>query len=208
MSPGPEITIDPVGGILLVYWLDEDGRICHGEPGISGQPGAVSIVDSDAIEILTGMYSKGKTMGKWELDLYQKNSHYDFSGYDGTGSHLMHFEPRLWRIRSDEKIIKGGASISLPADLTLTEKKIKPISFKPYTDYKKDSSCVYRMSHEGLSAMPPPPRRGQDPDKCKVKSKLNAKKIIDACLDDRLDGDFSEGYLEIVLPSAVVGLSK
>ncbi len=210
LPPGLKITIDPAGGILKVYWLDEDGNICHGEPGISGQPGTVTISDPDASEILNDMYDKGQTMSKLVLDLYQKTRHYDFSGYDGTGSHLMHFEPFMWRIRSDEKLSKGKADISLPADLELTATKIRPVSFTPYSAYRKDSSCVYAMVHAGISPMPSPPERGpkQNPDKCKVKSKLKAKALINACLADRLEGDFSEGVLDVILPSAVVSLSK
>src|SRR5215208_1432749 len=46
------IAIDPIGGYLLLYWIDEQGVACHGSPGTSGQPGpaALSVARPAAIQ--------------------------------------------------------------------------------------------------------------------------------------------------------------
>ena len=35
--------IDPIGGYLFLYWIDDQGNACHGQPGVSGQPGAIYV---------------------------------------------------------------------------------------------------------------------------------------------------------------------
>lgn len=33
---GARVSIDVAGGSVLVYWIDDDGVVCHGEPGDTG----------------------------------------------------------------------------------------------------------------------------------------------------------------------------
>src|SRR6202171_2042966 len=43
VPPTAPIDIDPIGGYMLLYWVDSDGTACHGAPGLSGQPGPAAI---------------------------------------------------------------------------------------------------------------------------------------------------------------------
>ena len=38
---GEEISIDPIGGVIYLYWLDENGKICHGTPGSGAGEGPI-----------------------------------------------------------------------------------------------------------------------------------------------------------------------
>src|SRR6266496_2512624 len=43
VPPATPIDVDPIGGYMLLYWIDADGTACHGLPGFSGQPGPAAI---------------------------------------------------------------------------------------------------------------------------------------------------------------------
>jgi hypothetical protein len=134
-----------------------------------------------------------KTLDKDTFELFQKFV-YGLNGYDGTGSHIMHFETIVVRYR-DTGVLKSVSFRSLPADLELTEDSINPTVFKPYQVAKEGSTCVYTASGGGLVPLSPPTLK--DPTKCKVKSKITAKDLVSACYDNRLAGDFAVNYLRI-----------
>src|SRR6266536_5760060 len=52
VDPTAQIDIDPIGGFMLLYWIDSDGNTCHGAPGLSGQPGpaALTVAKPGAIQ--------------------------------------------------------------------------------------------------------------------------------------------------------------
>jgi len=193
--PQEDITIDPVAGIVSLYWMDTSGVICNGYPGISGQPGIKEIIFPQSEEVYD-TYIRKEPISLEDLAGLQKTAYY-FDAYDGAGSHIIHFEPVFWRMKEDGRLIKGIAGKSMPISLHLDEEIVNPSTIKPYIVIKKNSACAYTMLSSGLAAMPAPALQGQHPTQCKKKSKITAHDLFSACLDDRIEGDFSLGYFKI-----------
>jgi hypothetical protein len=103
------IAIDPIGGYMLLYWVDPDGTVCHGAPGTSGQPGpaAIAVAKTAAIQDASG----GSSVTAAQLADYQiipyTVSDYRKSG--AAGSHFFQFDNILWRTRANGQAFRDSA---------------------------------------------------------------------------------------------------
>src|SRR5512132_4396289 len=109
VDPSVPIDVDPIGGYMLLYWIDSDGAACHGSPGVSGQPGpaAITVARPQAIADSTG----NATVALAQLADYQRIS-YTLSDYfksNAGGPHLFQFDNLLWRLRASGQAFRDGA---------------------------------------------------------------------------------------------------
>jgi hypothetical protein len=94
------IQIDPVGGWIFLYWIDDDGVVCHGEPGVSGWPGPLALFASNV------RVRRGDTIPASMLPSLQQ---IEFSpgSYDAPGPHLAQFGNAIWRSRRTGERVDG-----------------------------------------------------------------------------------------------------
>lgn len=204
---GRDVTIDPIAGGLYLYWLDENGTICHGNPGISGQPGALVLVNYSKIGQLRDTMRSGESITIHELRWLQNES-YSLTGYDGNGAHLIQYGNQIWRDRSAGQIFEDYTAIqsSFPIELFLGEDYISPGSVKPIAMLKMNG---YNCGYTEYGYLPIPdqsiPSEGegspvQHPTKCLNRQVISASALAQACLEGRLQGSFQDGYFYIVPP--------
>src|SRR6266567_3672336 len=88
VPPTAPIDIDPIGGYMLLYWVDSDGTACHGAPGLSGQPGpaAITVAKPAAVQDAIG----GASITAAQLDAYQIIP-YTVSDYRKSSAGGFHF---------------------------------------------------------------------------------------------------------------------
>jgi hypothetical protein len=104
------IAIDPIGGYLLLYWIDEQGAACHGSPGISGQPGpaALSVARPPAIQDAVAVASiPASRLADYQFIAYNLG---DYSTTNASGLHFFQFDNLLWRQRSNGQGFRDSAS--------------------------------------------------------------------------------------------------
>lgn len=104
VSPADRIaeTGDPMGGFLFLYWIDDKGNVCHGQPGVSGQPGPVYV---NAFQLqANSIAQQGTPITTTQLQDFQKIP-YDIAAYvantQASGLHFVQYGNILWRARSD-----------------------------------------------------------------------------------------------------------
>ena len=205
---GRDVTIDPLAGGLYLYWLDENGTICHGNPGISGQPGALVLVNHSKIGQLRDIMRTGESITIDELRMLQNDS-YPLRGYDGNGAHLIQYRNQIWREGSVGQVFEDYTAIqtSFPIELFLGEDYISPGSVKPVAMLKMNGyNCG--CTESGYLSIPDPgiPSEGegsptQHPTKCLNRQVISASALAQACLEGRLQGSFQDGYFYIVPPN-------
>ena len=90
-----EPDVDPIGGYLYLYWIDENDQICHGVPGISGQPGPEVILawTDESYEAI----KDGSIITEDQLTDMQRIP-FDGGSYDGMGLHFAQYANWKWRI--------------------------------------------------------------------------------------------------------------
>jgi hypothetical protein len=100
----PTPAIDPLGGSLFIYWIDDQGNVCHGEPGTSGQPGAYEIPAYNP-DVLSAP-QQTSVISDEQLRTYQEAS-FDISPYlkdfKPSGPHLVQFAGWIWQDRQTGK---------------------------------------------------------------------------------------------------------
>ena len=107
------IEIDPMGGYIFLYWVDEDGNACHGNPGTSGQPGPFVVS-----AFREGAYDAGRDniiISKQELDQFQIIP-FDLGSYSAEGLHFAQFTNTIWRSRDSSQAFldKFNLHFSIP----------------------------------------------------------------------------------------------
>jgi hypothetical protein len=109
VPPTAQIDIDPMGGFMLLYWVDSDGTACHGAPGLSGQPGpaAITVAKSAAVQDAIG----GTTITTAQLADYQiiPFTVSDYRKSSATGYHFFQFDNLLWRLRGNGQALRDTA---------------------------------------------------------------------------------------------------
>ena len=86
------IAIDPIGGYLLLYWIDDQGVACHGSPGISGQPGPAALAGARPAAIQDAIANAAITpsrLAEYQLISYNLG---DYSKTNASGLHYFEFE--------------------------------------------------------------------------------------------------------------------
>src|SRR5215216_2139324 len=104
------IAVDPIGGYLLLYWIDEQGAACHGLPGTSGQPGpaALSVARPAAIQdAMAGTAIMASQLADYQLISYNLG---DYPKTSASGLHFFQFDNLLWRLRSNGQGLRDSAS--------------------------------------------------------------------------------------------------
>jgi len=109
VDPAAQIDIDPIGGFMLLYWVDASGTACHGAPGQTGQPGpaAITVAKSAALQDASG----GASITAAQLVDYQVIP-YSVSDYQKSGAaglHFFQFDNLLWRQRSNGQGLRDTA---------------------------------------------------------------------------------------------------
>jgi hypothetical protein len=95
------IGMDPIGGYIFLYWVDNNGNACHGEPGVSGQPGPVVIkaFSQQAYDAAqSNSFISEEQMKQFQEFIYA-NEKYHVPGY-----HFAQFDNIIWRNRADGKV--------------------------------------------------------------------------------------------------------
>jgi hypothetical protein len=96
---------DPIGGYLFLYWLDDNGNVCSGQPGVSGQPGAVYIAAFK--QQAWALANTDTSIPTSQMVDFQKIP-YRVSSYitstQASGVHFVQFGNRLIRTRADGKV--------------------------------------------------------------------------------------------------------
>jgi hypothetical protein len=130
------ISLDPLGGYIFLYWVDNNGNACHGEPGVNGQPGPIVIKAFsqqawDAAQ--TNSFISEEQLKQWQEFIYA-NEKYRVSGY-----HFAQFDNIIWRNRADGRVIMDRTfhSFSKPVIVNLENTVcLSPVYFA------KDGNCA------------------------------------------------------------------
>lgn len=151
--------IDPLGGSLFLYWVDDQGNVCHGEPGASGQPGPYEIpaYNPDAFSAA----QQTAVINDEQLRTYQEAG-FDISPYlkdfKPSGLHFVQFVGWMWQDRQTGKafIDKARLFYSVPQIGVVN----KPFCFLPAYPAKegvcdmptplKPSAAYNTMQHPSL----------------------------------------------------------
>ena len=186
-----DIDADPISGFLRYFWLDENGTICYGEVG-KGLPTYNYLIPSKMFtDILPLVRYSGASINLDELRSFQTDT-YNFSTYNISGKYIFQYAAHMWRLRSDGSMIEGWpAWLSLPMDGYL-EDYVSPGYIQPVAVTQKLKEC---FSEFGPPSTVYPVR---DTKKCNIRKNITASDLIQACLDDRLEGGFEKGYFKIL----------
>lgn len=186
-----EIDVDPLTGFLRYFWLDDNWTVCSGEPG-SGRPTYNYLYPSRIFtEILPQVRYSNSSTTLSELKRLQTDT-YNLSAYNITGNYIFQFASHIWRIRSDGSLIEGWpAWLSLPIDGYLDD-QVSPGYIQPIAATQKLKECFSDFE------LPSTVYVSRDPKKCNVRKNITADDLIQACLEDRLQGGFENGYFKIL----------
>ncbi|MEM2924428.1 MAG: thrombospondin type 3 repeat-containing protein [Methanocellales archaeon] len=195
VPPEREIEIDPVFSTLHLYWLDEEGNICSGIPGISGQPGTDVIYSASKLGGLRSKIENREPLSIEELRTYQSDSHViDYSSVNYAN--LLQYSVGVWRVREDGELFEHQFSgFSLPIDVYLTEDYVSPTFTRPADAFGEPLNNCFSLF--GL-LVPSSGLGGQHPTKCRNQQNVSALDLIQACLEGRLNGSFGQGYYRII----------
>ncbi len=195
--PGQDIGMDPISDALHLYWLDSDGNICRGNPGVTGQPGSMVFYYSPSIIIeVREKERSGETITLDDLRRLQEDT-FQINGY-GTGSHVLQYTAYFWRARANGEVFEDITAPrgSLPVDISLGEDYISPAYVRPVYAFG-DRHFGYFETGLPVPATGLEPAEGQHPTKCRVRQEITASDFIRASSEGRLDGSLFDGYLRI-----------
>jgi len=153
--------LDPVGGYLFLYWIDDQGNVCHGQPGVSGQPGAV-YVNAYQGEVYSraqqGWFITSTQLVEWQTIPYRIDSY--VSETQASGPHFVQYGNVMWRTRADGSsfINKGTVVFSVPQIVSVDTTN----TLFPYS-HDKGHSC--NSESVPLPSIPTSGPR-QDPNRC------------------------------------------
>jgi len=126
---------DPIGGYLLLYWIDEHGNACHGIPGLSGKPGAYSINAYTKEAYISA--DKGQIIPIQDLRQLQEIK-FTLDNYNATGLYFVQYMNNIIRERSSGKAIKTLWRIYAVPNITSIE---KPFLLLPRV-FKSDNTML------------------------------------------------------------------
>lgn len=219
----PVVEVDPVITTVQLFWLDDQGYICKGNPGTTGQPGSIELPYGAASELFNRRDAEGNIyISEDELYYFQTQRYPVSTSYDGLGEHLIIFLAHEFRVRATGQFIGGTSSQpSMPLDLMIDEAYLAPGSFQPRSALLslERQNCPL-LDEMGISIPPPPPpisingeeRREespQHPSRCLVRANITATDLINACREGRLRGSLGrDGRLIIESPPPKSNLRK
>lgn len=184
VPPDHEIEIDPLQGQLYLYWLDENGNICHGVPGVSGQPGAKGVVGIIKEELRGREYISADEFSGFQIDSVKIE--------EPQNTYLAQYAIFLWRVREDGHVFQEyDSGFSLPFEIYLTD-YISPAYIQVVDAFGIPlNDCFSRV---GLPVPSTGLERGQHPTKCRNKQNISASALIQACLEERLQARFDDYF--------------
>ncbi len=160
--------IDPIGGYLLFYWIDDNGNVCHGQPGVSGQPGPVYF--DNYKQQAYDLSDQKANITTTQLVDFQKIP-YRFDSYvsktQASGLHFVQYGNVLWRSRKDGLafINKYTVYLSVPLIISVVDTTHTLNTLFPY--YPDQQS----ICNSGVPlSFPSPLQLGQDPNMCAVRT--------------------------------------
>lgn len=202
LDPPLSIGVDPVWTIVHLFWLDEQGTICKGNPGVNGQPGWVDINYPAWEELDSHREADGNVYLDEEELLYFQTRRYPIpQNYGGLGEHLLLFRALEFRIRSNGLVAQTlNTELSLPIDIFLDETYVVP-------GYVQARSARFSSLHPrcplldelGLPVPEPPSFSGgqtgpaQDSTRCLTRSNVTAEDLIKVCQEGLLRGKLGKG---------------
>lgn len=175
---------DPIGGYLFLYWLDDQGNVCSGQPGVSGQPGAVYVAafKQQAWDLASmDATITGSQMLDFQKTPYRVASY--IAGTQASGLHFVQYGNRLIRMREDGKAHRlgsGDLSFSVPLIISMdTTNTLFPI----HPD--KNVHCSDVAAPVPLPDLGRP--KGQHPDMCGTRSlpvsdSMNYQESVKYCM--------------------------
>jgi len=150
---------DPIGGYQLVYWVDDAGNACHGDPGRNGQvgPASMNAFKPKAYELA----DNSSSITEEQLKAFQEIP-VSLDNYSGSGLHFVQFLSTIWRNRSDGSTYRVrplDAAVSIPTITEIGSKAcIAPVAFRfPMTAFLPSPDPVTSQD-------------SQDPNRCKVRA--------------------------------------
>lgn len=195
---GQTFDFDPLTGPVRLYWLDDDGNICSGDPGESGQPGSVEFSPSNWAD---AMGRRDESISAEELASYQRFN-ISINDFTGTGTHFLQFVTNLFRSRDNGNVFQSpsGLILSLPQDISLQNRTANPASFRPQYIFSERHPC-FAQDNENLmlpsASLTLEGQPAQHSSKCQRRQNVTATALVQACAEGRLEGSFSEGFLRI-----------
>jgi hypothetical protein len=171
-SLSSDVELDPIGGALLVYWVDESGNACHGTPGTSGQPGPIELTAFDPGAATASGANLYVTTA--QLEDFQEIA-FNVTPYAASGLHFVQHANYFWRLRRDGKAYRMNIQFSVPAVVSMDRS-----SFCVSAVQTTEPECATSM-------MPLPslfPGSGQHASKCKTRFKPT---VISPTIEARLD---------------------
>ena len=166
VGPSVPIDVDPIGGYMLLYWIDADGTACHGSPGFSGQPGpaALTVARPAAIQdAIGGALVSSAQLKDDQLIPYTVS---DYLKSNAAGYHFFQFDNLLWRLRSSGQAFRDSADhhYSVPQVIDVDH---RPATISPVYAWGNADCDVsqFLVVGDGLLG-----EQGQHPTKCRVKA--------------------------------------
>ena len=166
VDPAVPIGIDPVGGFVLLYWIDADGIACHGAPGFSGQPGPAAIQAARAgalQDAISGAFVTPSQLTAYQIIPYSVG---EYLKSNAAGYHLFQFDNLLWRDRASGQAFRdtGSHYYSVPQVIDVDN---LPMTISPVLAWGKDDCDVSQFIALPGDALDQP---GQHPTKCRTKA--------------------------------------
>lgn len=129
--PDMPVQFDPMGGYQFAYWIDDADNVCHGTPGINGQPGIAVIKASKPKAFELAGNESFVTME--QLKAFQEIP-VPLDKYQGSGLHFVQFFNNLVRTRNDGKAVKFpvmNGEVSIPNVIEVGKKScIAPVALR------------------------------------------------------------------------------
>lgn len=156
---------DPIGGYQLVYWVDDAGNACHGDPGRNGQPGPAAIV---------GYRSQARAAAQTQAVITPEQLRQfqeiplSLAYYSGSGPHFAQFYNTIWRSRADGTTFQSNSAgvMAIPELVEIGSK-----------------GCTAPIAFRVPQVLPLPsmaPSSTQDPVRCKVRARPSATAMSEA----------------------------
>lgn len=159
-----EPLFDPVGGYVFVYWVDAEGTACHGEPGVSGQPGPV-VFTAESDEALAATRN-ASVLTEADLARMQEVG-FTSEWYRAPGPHFLQVAVRHVRVRGSgkaanlEDLIFSSSTVTDLEDGAFCAAPVAAVTGSRF-------DCVTSMGAIGIPDVFP--SQGQDPNHCQVRA--------------------------------------
>lgn len=166
VDPTAQIAIDPIGGFMLLYWVDPGGTACHGAPGQSGQPGPAAIAVAKPAAIQDAIGGASITAAQLADDQIIPYTLSDYVKSGAAGNHFFQFDNLLWRQRGNGQTVRDSADhhYSVPQVIDVDH---RPTTLTPmYAWARRDcDQSQFLVTGDGLVEEP-----AQHPTLCRSKA--------------------------------------